>query len=58
MPYARAKAHTLARRTGAGNDARTIAEQRVRAARILVGLRRQGSFKDLQGPRPAGPGKR
>ncbi|MEZ6037270.1 MAG: hypothetical protein R3F29_07300 [Planctomycetota bacterium] len=43
--------------TGDGNDPRTVAERRVRAARILVGLRRQGSFKDLQGPVPEGPGK-
>lgn len=32
------------------DEANRIADLRVRAARILVGLRRQGSQKDLQGP--------
>ncbi len=36
--------------TAGGDDAARLADQRVRAARILVGLRRQGSQKDLQGP--------
>jgi hypothetical protein len=40
--------------TGAATDAATIADQRIRAARILVGLRRQGTQPDLQGP-PAPP---
>jgi hypothetical protein len=42
--------------TGQSSDARVINDQRIRAARILVGLARQVAFKDLKGPRPAGPG--
>jgi hypothetical protein len=41
---------------GSGADAKTE-DQRIRAARILVGLRRQGAFKDLQGPPPRDLGK-
>lgn len=42
--------------TGTSSDARVIDDQRIRAARILVGLARQVAFKDLKGPRPEGPG--
>ena len=42
--------------TGVSTDASTVNEQRIRAARILVGLARQVAFKDLQGVRPDGPG--
>jgi len=42
--------------TGPSSDVQAINDQRVRAARILVGLARQIAFKDLKGPRPAGPG--
>ncbi|MFT4844206.1 MAG: hypothetical protein ACJAUC_004343, partial [Planctomycetota bacterium] len=41
--------------TGTSSDARVIDDQRIRAARILVGLARQVAFKDLKGPRPEGP---
>lgn len=43
--------------TGAGTDYKTRNDQRIRAARILVGLAKQIAFKDLKGPRPDGPGK-
>ncbi|HEX5052562.1 MAG TPA: hypothetical protein VFZ65_12375 [Planctomycetota bacterium] len=39
-----------------GDDAR-VAEQAIRAARIVAGLQRQGAFKDLQGPAPYDVGK-
>lgn len=42
--------------TGKSTDARVIDDQRIRAARILAGLAKQAAFKDLKGPRPAGPG--
>ena len=42
--------------TGKSSDARVINDQRIRAARCLVGLARQAAFKDLKGPRPTGPG--
>lgn len=42
--------------TGAPSDAQRVNDQRIRAARILVGLWRQQQFKDLKGPRPDGPG--
>ncbi|MGK0304242.1 MAG: hypothetical protein ACI89X_005150, partial [Planctomycetota bacterium] len=42
--------------TGQSSDARVINDQRIRAARILVGLAQQAAFKDLKGPRPDGPG--
>ena len=38
--------------TGPGADATQVQNQRVRAARILAGLRRQAAFKDLKGPPP------
>lgn len=43
--------------TGADAEAATVQDQRNRAARILVGLRRQGAFTDLKGPPPRDVGK-
>jgi hypothetical protein len=43
--------------TGVPSDAAAITDQRIRAARVLVGLQRQGAFKDLQGPPPRDVGK-
>ncbi|HEB54332.1 MAG TPA: hypothetical protein ENI87_13855, partial [bacterium] len=43
--------------TGSANEQATIENQCIRAARILAGLDRQVAFKDLEGPRPNGPGK-
>ncbi|MGB3966597.1 MAG: hypothetical protein WBO45_07685, partial [Planctomycetota bacterium] len=43
--------------TGTPNDPATLADRRIRAARILVGLRRQAAFGDLQGPRPPDLGR-
>lgn len=53
LPPANATAPT----TGPAVDAAAIDDRRVRAARILVGLRRQGAFKDLQGPAAPDLGK-
>ncbi len=47
-----AKSAGTAPTTGApGVDEATITDRRVRAARILLGLHRQGGFEDLQGPK-------
>ncbi|MEO6597822.1 MAG: hypothetical protein ABIP94_24005 [Planctomycetota bacterium] len=43
--------------TGQPSDAAKVLEQSIRAARILVALHRQGTFKDLQGPPPCDVGK-
>ncbi|HIE69648.1 MAG TPA: hypothetical protein EYP98_05485, partial [Planctomycetes bacterium] len=42
--------------TGVSSHTKVINDQRIRAARILVGLAKQIAFKDLMGPRPSGPG--
>jgi len=42
--------------TGAKSSYEIANDQRIRAARILVGLAKQNAFKDLKGPRPEGPG--
>jgi hypothetical protein len=36
--------------TGGGADAATVEDRRIRVARIVAGLKRQGTFRDLQGP--------
>jgi hypothetical protein len=38
--------------TGPAIDPVAVAERAIRAARILLGMQRQASFKDLQGPAP------
>ena len=55
-PEAAASGDTTAPTTGQSSDTRVLDNQRIRAARILVGLARQVAFKDLKGPRPEGPG--
>lgn len=43
---------TTGPRSGPAADAGPVLDRRLRAARILVGLRRQAAFEDLQGPPP------
>src|SRR5436190_2803076 len=42
----------LQQKPGEGADAASVEDRRVRAARAIVGLQRQGEQKDLQGPAP------
>ncbi|MCR9246796.1 MAG: DUF1080 domain-containing protein [bacterium] len=42
----------MRRQPAAGDDPAIVKERAIRAARILVGLARQATFKDLQGPPP------